>query len=89
MIPDGIEPKHVLAAMEKIRGEGVPPKRESTKFFVRYEGRKYPPKYLLHVACRIALLRELDSKEHSGGQETNSFFKRLGFTVVDKRGNIV
>ena len=89
MIPDGIEPDHVLEAMKRIDRDGIPQNRESTKYYVRHNKRKYPPKYLLYVACRVATLRDLDSSEFTGGKETNSFFTRLGFTVVDKRGNVV
>jgi 5-methylcytosine-specific restriction protein B len=84
MIPGGIERQHVLKAMEQIDREGVPPERESRRYCLLHNDRVYPPKYVICLACRIALSRELHSEEFGGGQEANSWLRHRGFTIVDR-----
>ncbi len=86
MIPDGIRREHVLAAMARIDRQGVPARREGRTFEVRHEGRTYPPKLLVSVACEVATGRPLPSRLFTGGPETNGFLRRLGFTVASTFG---
>lgn len=86
MIPAGIGREHVLAAMARIDRQGVPPRREGRTFEVAHEGRTYPPKLLVSVACEIALGKPLPSVVFAGGAETNGFLRRLGFAVASKSG---
>ncbi len=73
---------HVEAAIAQIEREGVPPKRESTKFHLLVDGRSYPPKYVVSLAASFATGRELRPDEFSGGVETNRVLQSMGFTVV-------
>jgi hypothetical protein len=73
---------HVEAAIARIDREGVPPRRESTKFHLVVDGRRYPPKYVVSLAASLTTGRELYPYEFSGGGETNSLLKSLGFTIV-------
>jgi hypothetical protein len=73
---------HVEEAIARIDREGVPRRRESTKFHLVVEGRRYPPKYVISLAAAHATGRELRPYEFSGGDETNSVLQSLGFTVV-------
>jgi hypothetical protein len=50
---------------------------------LEYEGKYYPPKYIISLANKYANDRELDSSEFSGGKETNSFLRALGFKIVE------
>ena len=43
-IPKNINKEHVIEAIQKIDREGVPERRESTRFNLIYEGKYYPPK---------------------------------------------
>jgi hypothetical protein len=83
MIPAAqISTEHIRAAIEKIDSEGVPPNRASTKFEILFNSRKYPPKYVVSVAAKLATGKELLPNEFSGGEETNSFLRERGFEVV-------
>lgn len=89
MIPEGISREHILGAMERIDREGVPPGRDGWKFEVRHEGRVYPPKLLISLACEAAFGRPLPSGAFSGGAETNNVLQQLGFAVALKEGDAV
>src|SRR4051812_26712783 len=86
MIPTGITREHVLSAIAYLRRNGVPRHRESRDFDVVYEGERFPPKYVIALACEHGVGRKLDSEEFGGGPETNGFLQKLGFTVVTKAG---
>ncbi len=72
----------VLAALERIRKEGVPPDRQSARYSMVHDGRHYPPKYVVSLAVENATGRVLGSQEFGGGVETNSALRKLGFAVV-------
>lgn len=85
MIPeDQISKEHIVSAISKIESEGIPAHRASTKFDISYNSKRYPPKYVISVAAKLATGRELPPNEFSGGEQTNSFLKRLGFEVVPR-----
>ncbi len=79
MIPKEITEEHILRAINEIDRNGVPTKRESTKYNLIYKGKEYPPKYVISRACFYATGEELDNEEFSGGTETNTFLESLGF----------
>lgn len=81
-IPPSLTRAHVTAALARIDREGIPPRRESTKFQLVVDGRRYPPKYVISLAVAAATGRELRPQEFSGGEETNGALQRLGFTIV-------
>lgn len=83
MIPSNIEKRHVIDALRKIDSDGLPSGRGSKKFLLDFEGRRYPPKYVISLANKFANGEELNSSIFNGGQETNDFLKRLGFNIVE------
>ncbi|NMX21492.1 hypothetical protein C5S30_03470 [ANME-1 cluster archaeon GoMg4] len=84
MIPRNIIREHVIKALEAIDARALPPSRKSTKFVLVFNGRQYPPKYVLSFANRFANGEELNPSAFSGGQETNNFLRRLGFDIEEK-----
>jgi hypothetical protein len=86
MIPHGINANHARAAIAEIDEAGVPPWRESTRYHLVYEGRRYPPKYVVSMAAKQATGRELRSGEFNGGSETNTFLRGLGFDIEGSPG---
>lgn len=82
VVPSSLTRAHVEAAIAHIDRAGVPPRRESTKFQLVVDGRRYPPKYVVSLAVANATGRELPPQEFSGGEETNGVLQSLGFTVV-------
>ena len=86
-IPKNINKDHIIKAIQKIDREGVPERRESTRFNLSYEGKYYPPKYVISIANIFANGEEYSSSLFSGGDETNRFLSRLGFTIVEDLKN--
>ena len=84
MIPKTITRDHVLQAIANILAEGVPKKRESTKFNLVHDGRLYPPKLVLSLAAKYADGKELTAPEFSGGDESNVFLMGLGFQIAKR-----
>ncbi len=81
MIPNNIKSEHILAALAEIDRNGIPPGRQATKFVIVYEGRKYPPKYVLSLAAKHATGTQLKPDSFGGGNEANSFLREKGFEV--------
>jgi len=81
MIPTNITREHVINALEEIDASTIPASRESTKFALVFEGRRYPPKYVISLANKFVKGEELKPSAFGGGQETNNFLKRLGFDI--------
>jgi hypothetical protein len=83
MIPQNIEKKHILKAIEEIERYGIQQGRKSRGFSLQYNGKDYPPKYVISLANKYANGEELDSEEFSGGDESNKFLKKRGFSIKD------
>jgi hypothetical protein len=81
MIPSTISREHILKAINEIDRNAVPQRRLSTKFSLVFDGKLYPPKYVISLAHRFAEGRELDSTTFNGGKECNSFVRALGFEI--------
>ena len=85
LIPTNITQEHVLSVIAEIDIQGVPPKRLSRSWYLEYEGRSYPPKYVISKANVFANGYELVSTS-SGGKLTIhrpsiKYLRSLGFTV--------
>lgn len=83
MIPQNIERRDIIKAIREIDSNGVPSGRRSRKFLLEYNGKHYPPKYIISLANKHANGKELDSSGFGGGVETNNFLRALGFTIVN------
>jgi hypothetical protein len=81
LIPNEITAQDVHAAIAEIDGAGVPSRRQSTRYNAIYKGRCYPAKYLVSLAAKYAIGRELLPGEFNGGHETNAFLHSLGFDI--------
>lgn len=81
-IPNNITTNHVLQALEEIDRIGVNPRRQSTKFDLYHNDKRYPPKEVLRFANWIA--NDYEIVEFGGGDESNNFLIKLGFVVVLK-----
>lgn len=79
----------VLKAIEQIQSEGVPDNRKSRLYYLGYNGKIFPPKYVVSLAVYYATGQELDPEEFGGGVETNSLLRRLGFTILPYSENAV
>jgi len=83
MIPKNIKREHIIKAIEGINKVGIPKGRSSKKFLLEYEGKHYPPKYIISLANSYTNSVRLDSSEFGGGKETNDFLRVLGFNIIE------
>ncbi|MEW6374919.1 MAG: hypothetical protein AB1502_03910 [Thermodesulfobacteriota bacterium] len=83
MIPKNIKREHILKAIDEVKRVGVPEGRTSKKLVLEYNGRHYPPKYVISLANKHANGKELEPSEFGGGKESNDFLRILGFNIVD------
>ncbi len=82
MIPQNLRRKHILEAASEILKEGVPRKNRATKYLLVLNGIGLPPKYIISLANTFANGEIIPTSVFSGGRETNSFLRGLGFEVV-------
>jgi len=76
----------ILKAIKEIDSQGVPEVRSSRKFLLEFEGKEYPPKYVISLANKYANGHELDAEEFSGGNESNELLKNRGFNIKKVKG---
>jgi 5-methylcytosine-specific restriction protein A len=84
MIPVNISTENILEAIGQVDADGVPAKRQSTKFILKHNDKFYPPKYVLSLSNVFANGQELSSDDFSGGDESNTFLEARGFEIIPK-----
>jgi len=85
-IPTLITREHILRGIEETAEFGVPEGRRSRDYCLVFEGKHYPPKYVISQAAKYAIGRELEPSEFSGGEDpgcANHFLKSKGFHIID------
>ena len=83
MISKNIKRDHILKAIEEINEKEVPNNRQSKKFLLEFNGKHYPPKYLISLANKYINSETLDPELFSGGIESNTFLSNLGFKIIN------
>lgn len=78
-----IHRKDVDAALARIDKDGVPKRRGSTGYCLVANGRHYPPKLAIGYASEHRTGKRLPPSAYSGGEETNSRLRALGFMVEE------
>ena len=76
--------EHIEKALKEIESVGmIPPRRDSVRFDLLYNGKRYRPKYVLSRALRLVTPKGR-RKEYffRGGKRTNDFLKSKGFKVI-------
>lgn len=81
MIPKNIRREHITKAIDEVERFGLPQGRKSRKFCLEYDGKHYPPKYIISLVNKYASGEELDPSRFGGGKETNDFLRALGFSL--------
>jgi len=81
MINKDITKANILEALAYIDKNGVPDHRTSMRYNLVYNGKEYPPKYVISVANMILTGEELDPFTFNGGNESNQFLSSFGFTI--------
>lgn len=88
-IPNNIKKEHITSALAAIDKEGYPKEHESIRYSLVYEGRKYPPVWVIRTANIFANREPLDTSLFSGGDQSNNFLKKYGFRIVKKTRSVV
>ena len=86
-IPAGLTRTHVLQALADLDAGVDHPFGQPTGYELLYEGKRYPPKAVVGLACRYSLGRVLLPEKFSGGEapgQANFVLRKLGFTVLRK-----
>lgn len=83
MIPKNIKREDIISAMNEAKVSGIPSRRSSSKYLLKYENEFFPPKYVISLANRYVNKKILDLNSFSGGKESNNFLMNLGFEIVE------
>jgi hypothetical protein len=86
-IPAGLTRDHVLQALADLDAGVDHPFGQPTGYELVHEGKQYPPKAVIGLACKYSMGRVLMPEEFSGGEapgQANFVLRKLGFTVVRK-----
>jgi hypothetical protein len=86
-IPKGLTRESVLQALADLVAGVEHPFGPPTGYELVHEGKRYPPKAVVGLACRSLLGRILRPEEFSGGEapgQANFVLRELGFTVEAK-----
>ena len=83
MIPKGFQHHHFISAIKEIDRDGVPRARESRRYDLLVNRKKYPPKYVISIAGKY-----LDGKElpftNFNAVTAKDYFIRNGYRILDR-----
>lgn len=86
MIPKGFQHQHFLKAIAEIDKDGVPKKRESYRYDLLLNGKKYPPKYVISIANKYLNGTEWSSKSFNA-VEAKDYFIHKRYRIIDRKSN--
>lgn len=86
MISKQLKKEHIFQAVNEVSSTGIPNSRKSTKYDLIVNGVKYPPKYVISIAHRYLINRELRPDEFDAVQ-AKQFLIDNGFKVERKKSN--
>lgn len=77
--------EYIQKAMQYIDENGVPDQNKSTKYeLVTDEGKKYPPKYVIAIAVKLATGNEVKSDDFNA-VEAKGYFETRGYMIETKQ----
>lgn len=82
-IPE-ISDEFIQKAIQYIDDNGVPEQNKSTAYDLVVDGKKYPPKYVIAVAAKLATGEEIQSSDFNAVEAVN-FFKVRGYMIENKQ----
>ena len=87
-LPDGIQKKHLLAAMIQFDAGVAHQFSDSTVYDVEHEGRRYPPKVIMGLAAEILTGKPLGPYDFKGGRGSKCFriLEKSRLNIVLKPG---
>jgi len=81
-IPNGISFNHVVQAIQFIDKNSIPKRRNSTRYFLKFNEKLYPPKYTLSTSNVYANKSEC-LPSYFNVIQAKDFLIRLGFEIID------
>lgn len=78
-----IENKDIIAALKYIDENEIPNRHQSTRYELKYEGKAYPPKYVIAVANHLANGSEISTNQYNA-VEAKNFLENKGFNIMIK-----
>jgi hypothetical protein len=84
MIPQGLTDQHIKKAAAQADREHVPPERRSVHYDLVINNKRYPPKYIVSIAAKIATGTEFPAADFNAVKAKNYFLSK-GYTVIDRR----
>ena len=81
-ISKNITREHIIQALNEIDEIGFNEGRESVVYKLIFNGKLYPPKYVISLANKYVNGSELDSSEFSGGDESNNYLINYNFAII-------
>jgi 5-methylcytosine-specific restriction protein B len=83
---EGVRAQNVLQALQQIDQESYPPDARSSTYDLIHNSKRYPPKYVLSLAVKIATGEEFPRSFFSGGEDSRAFrlLRDLGFFIERK-----
>jgi len=83
-IPE-LSKQNILEALKWIDGNGVPDHKQSKEYdLITEDGKKYPPKYVIEVAAKIAVGADLSGNDFTSG-EARALLTNLGCVIESKQ----
>ncbi len=82
-IPE-ISDEFIQKAIQYIDDNGVPEQNKSTAYDLVVDGKKYPPKYVIAVAAKLATGVEIQSNDFNAIEAVN-YFKARGHMIENKQ----
>jgi len=81
-----ITSEHVIEAINEIDIDEIPAGAQSSTYDLIYQGKRYPPKYVLSLSSKYASGEEFDRSLFSGGEKSAAFslLRKLGFQIERK-----
>lgn len=83
MIPKSLEDNHIKAAAKEIDLNGIPVKRNSTKYLVQIGEALYPPKYIISLAVKHMSGQDLGSGVFDAS-EARAFLRKKNYKIITK-----
>ena len=83
MIQKDINDSHIVQAAKEIDLNGIPEKRESRIYLVQVGDTRYPPKYIISLACKHLSGQELNPSDFIA-IEARDYLERQGYKIVKK-----
>jgi hypothetical protein len=88
-IPRNIKKEQIISTLAAIDREGYPKEHESIRYSLVYEGRRYPPVWVILTANNFSNEYPPDAGLFSDGEQSNNFLKKFGFRIAKKTHSAV